>query len=196
MDSLFGARLVDLAPVRDVTLKVIAPFGNLKPGDAFTYSASSDAPMQWGAALKLNGGQVIAVDQDGRPALVAHQLGKGKTLLCAYPIEIYLANQPSAFDRKDQTQKIYQSLQEWAGIKAMVWTDDPSVEVSALNAKDHGYLVVVNHTAQSKQVLIRTSLPVRALSRLLADGKHTVTQQQSGWSLQIDPYDGAVLDWK
>jgi len=39
MDSLFGARLVDLIPVRDVTLKVVAPFGNLKPGDTFTYSA-------------------------------------------------------------------------------------------------------------------------------------------------------------
>jgi hypothetical protein len=196
MDSLFGARLVDQVPVHDVTLKVVAAFGNLKPGDTFTYSASSDTPVQWGAALKLNGGQVIAVDQDGRPALVAHQLGKGKTLLCAYPIEIYLANQPSAFERKDQTQRIYQSLQEWAGIKAMVWTDDPSVEVSALNAKDHGYLVVVNHTAQSKQVIIHTSLPVRALSRLLADGILTVTPQQAGWSLQLDPYDGAVLNWK
>jgi hypothetical protein len=77
-----------------------------------------------------------------------------------------------------------------------VWTDDPSVEVSALNAKDHGYLVVVNHTAQSKQVIIRTSLPVRALSRVLADGILTVTPQQAGWSLQLDPYDGAVLNWK
>jgi hypothetical protein len=196
MDSLFGARIVDLTPVRDVTLKVVAPFGNLKPGDTFTYSASSDGPAQWGATLKLNGGQVIAVDQEGRPALVAHQLGKGKTLLCAYPIEIYLANRPSAFEGKDQTQRIYQSLQEWAGIKAMVWTDDPSVEASALNAKDNGYLVVVNHTDQSKRVLIHTTLPVQAMSRVTADGRQTVTHQQSGWSLQLDPYDGAVLDWK
>jgi hypothetical protein len=196
MDSLFGARLVDLIPVRDVTLKVVAPFGNLKPGDTFTYSASSDGPAQWGAALKLNGGQVIAVDQDGRPALVAHQLGKGKTLLCAYPIEIYLANQPSAFERKDQTQRIYQSLQEWAGIKAMVSTDDPSVEASALNAKDHGYLVLVNHSGQSKQVSIQTSLPVRSLSRVMADGKQAVAHQQQGWPLQLDPYDGVVLEWK
>jgi len=196
MDSLFGARLVDLIPVRDVTLKVVAPFGNLKPGDTFTYSASSDGPAQWGAALKLNGGQVIAVDQDGRPALVAHQLGKGKTLLCAYPIEIYLANQPSAFERKDQTQRIYQSLQEWAGIKAMVSTDDPSVEASALNAKDHGYMVLVNHSGQSKQVSIQTSLPVRSLSRVMADGKQAVAHQQQGWPLQLDPYDGIVLEWK
>ena len=78
----------------------------------------------------------------------------------------------------------------------MVWSDDPSVEVSALNARDHGYLVVVNHSAQSRQVTIHTSLPVRTLSRVTADGKQAVVQQRAGWLLQLDPYDGAVLDWK
>ena len=196
MDELFGARLVDGAPAREVTLKIVAPLGGLKPGDTFTYSASADAMTQWTATLQVDGGQVIAVDQDGRPALVAHSLGRGKTLLSAYPIEMYLANQPAAFEGKDASHRIYQALREWAGIKTTVWTDDSSVEASALNAKDHGYLVVVNHSAQSKQVTIHTSLPVRTLIRVTADGKMAVPQQQSGWSLQLDPYDGAVLDWK
>jgi putative heme iron utilization protein len=109
---------------------------------------------------------------------------------------MYLANQPVAFEGKDASYRIYQALREWAGIKMTVWTDDTSVEASALNAKDHGYLVVVNHSAQSKQVTVHTSLPVRTLIRVTADGKQAVAQQQSGWSLQLDPYDGAVLDWK
>lgn len=196
MEELFGARLVDGAPAREVTLKIVAPLGALKPGDTFTYSGSADAMNQWTATLEVGSGQVIAVDQDGRPALVAHSLGRGKTLLSAYPIEMYLANQPEAFEGKDATYRIYQALREWAGIKPMVWTDDPSVEVSALNAKDHGYLVVVNHSAQSRQVTIHTSLPVRTLSRVTADGKQAVAQQGAGWILQLDPYDGAVLDWK
>jgi len=196
MEDIFGARLVDGAPAREVTLKIVAPFGGLKPGDTFTYAASADTLNQWTATLQVGSGQVIAVDQDGRPALVANSLGRGKTLLSAYPIEMYLANQPVAFEGKDATYRIYQALREWAGVKATVWTDDPSVEAAALNAKDHGYLVVVNHTAQTKQVSIQTSLPVQALSRVTADGKQAVTHQQSGWSLQLDPYDGAVLDWK
>ena len=196
MDGLFGARLMDHLLVREVTLRIVAPFGNLKPGDTFTYSASADAPEQWAATLEVHDGQVIAIDQNGKPALVAHQLGLGKTLLCAYPIEMYLANQPSAFEGKDATYRIYQALREWAGITAIVWTDDPSVEAAALNAKDHGYFVVVNHSPQSKQVLIQTSLPVRALSRVMADGNQPVANQRFGWSLQLDPYDGAVLDWK
>ena len=196
MEDLFGARLVDSAPTREVTLKIVAPFGGLKPGDTFTYTASSDTMNQWTATLEAGSGQVIAADQDGRPALVAHSLGRGKTLLSAYPIEMYLANQPAAFEGKDATYRIYQALREWAGIKAMVWTDDPSVEAAALNAKGHGYLVVVNHSAESKHVSIQTSLPVRSLSRVIADGKQAVMHQDSGWSLQLAPYDGAVLDWK
>ena len=196
MEEIFGARLVDSAPAREVTLKIVAPLGDLKPGEIFTYSASPDAMNQWTATLEVGSGQVIAVDQDGRPALVAHSLGKGKTLLSAYPIEAYLANQPIAFEGKDATYRIYRALRDWAGVKAMVWTDDPSVESAALNAKDHGYLVVVNHSAQSKNVLIGTTLPVRTLSRITADGNQTVVHQPSGWSLKLDPYDAAVLDWK
>jgi endo-1,4-beta-mannosidase len=196
MEEIFGARLVDGAPVREVTLKIVAPFGGLKPGETFTYSASPDAQNQWTATLEVGSGQVIAVDQDGRPALVAHELGRGKTLLSAYPIETYLANQPLAFEGKDASYRIYQALRDWAGVKATVWTDDVSVEASALNAKDHGYLVVVNHSSQPRQVLLQTSLPVRALRRVTAEGKQAVVRQQPGWSLQLDPYDGAVLDWK
>jgi hypothetical protein len=151
---------------------------------------------QWGAKLQVGSGQVIAVDQDGRPALVAHSLGRGKTLLSAYPIEMYLANKPLAFEGEDATFRIYEALREWAGIKATVWTDDPSVEASALNASNHGYLVLVNHSAQPKHVTIHTSLPVQTLSRITADGTETVTHETSGWSVQLDPYDGAVLDWK
>ena len=196
MEDLFGARLVDSAPAQDITLKIVAPFGSLKPGDTFTYSGSAGSMSQWTATLQVGSGQVIAVDQDARPALVAHSLGKGKTLLSAYPIEIFLANQPSAFEGKDATYRIYQSLCEWAGIKPVAWTDDSSVEVAALNAKDHGYLVAVNHSAHSRRVSIHTSLPVRALGRVTANGNAEMESGASGWSLQLEPYDGAILAWK
>jgi endo-1,4-beta-mannosidase len=196
MQDLFGARIIEGAPAREVTLKIVAPFGDLKPGDTFSYSASPDVQNQWTARLEVSGGQVIAVDQEGRPALVAHTLGRGKTLLSAYPIETYLANKSEAFEGKDATYRIYQALREWAGIQPLVWSDDPSVEVSALNAKDHGYLVAVNHSAQSRQVTIHTALPVQTLKRLNAEGKKLLMHQTSGWTLQLEPYDGAILEWR
>jgi hypothetical protein len=197
MEDLFGARLVDHVPVREVTLKVVAPFGDLKPGDTFTYSASPDAPEQWAATLEVKGGQVIAVDQDGRPALVAHELGKGKTLLCAYPIESYLANQPSAFEGTEQTHRIYQSLVQWAGVQRAVWTDESAVEASAITGRDHGYLVLVNHSGKLQHVIVHSSLPMHEVGRLDAEGRQPVHGDAgAGWSVDVQPWDGLVLDWK
>ena len=97
MESLFGARMVDANPKEEVTLKVVAPFGDLKVGDTFHYSVPSATPRSWGSILEVKGGTVIAVDQDNRPALVANTVGSGKTLLSAYPLENYLANAAGGF---------------------------------------------------------------------------------------------------
>ena len=49
----------------------------------------------------MDGGEVIAVDEKQRPALVAHKLGKGRTLLSAYPLEAWLGSQPEAFENHE-----------------------------------------------------------------------------------------------
>ena len=129
-------------------MKVVEPFGNLKPGDTFHYSVPAANPRYWGALLEVKGGKVIAVDQDGRPALVANTLGAGKTLLSAYPIEAYLAAVPSAFEKPESTHRIYQAFREWTGHKSQFSTDQPSVEAGSLNADHRGYVIVVNHSAR------------------------------------------------
>jgi endo-1,4-beta-mannosidase len=196
MEALFGARLVDSALVHEITIKMVEPFGRLKPGDTFTYGAPGDAMTLWPAALEVEGGQVVAVDQDGRPALVAHTLGKGKTLLSAYPIEVYLANRPGAFEGGDGSYRLYRALREWAGVRPRVWTDDASVEAAALNAADHGYFVVVNHAATGKHVRVETSQLVHSLAQVLADGKQELTQEGASWQVTLGPYEGRVLEWK
>ena len=67
METIFGARRVDTATVSEVTLKVLEPFGTLKPGDIFRYTVPAANPRVWGSLLDVEGGKVIAVDQDGRP---------------------------------------------------------------------------------------------------------------------------------
>ncbi len=49
MDELFGARLADHAPVRDVTLKVVVAFGDLKPGETFHFEVDASNPRNWPA---------------------------------------------------------------------------------------------------------------------------------------------------
>jgi len=84
MAGLFGASLCDHAPAEEVALRLMAPFGGLAEGTEFRYRADPSMLQAWPATLEVRGGQVLAVDGYGRPALVANQFGKGRTLLSAY----------------------------------------------------------------------------------------------------------------
>lgn len=196
MENLFGARLVDHAPVSGITLKVVTSWGGLNPGETFTYSAAADNPRQWAATLEVHGGTVIAVDQDGRPALVVNRLGKGRTLLCAYPLESCLANLPAAFDREENTWRIYQAFRDWAGVKPRFWANQPAVEAVSLDARDHGYVVVVNHGAKPQPVTITSALSLKSIRRITPDGEQAIVLKGSEWQLDLPPYGAAVCAWR
>ncbi len=196
MTSLFGARLQDTVTASEVTLKIVKPFGTLKPGDTFHFAVPAQSPRYWGSSLEVMGGTVIGVDQDGRPALVANELGKGKTLLCAYPIEAYLAVVPSVFEQPESTHKIYEGFRDWTGWKPLLRSDNPDVEVSALSGPGRGYAVLVNHSSQSRSVKIVTTLPMHGLQQVTPTGAKELTGGGGGWEMDLPPYDGAVVEWK
>jgi hypothetical protein len=197
MEQLFGARLKDRIPVQEVTLKIVAPFGSLQVGDTFHFVPSSEGADQWPAALELAGGAVVAVDQAGRPALVTNQVGKGKTLLSAYPIETYLAGKPAAFEAGEPAFRIYQAFREWTGVTTPFHSSDPLVEVSSLAAADHGYAVLVNHADTAKHVTITSAKPLRTVERLTPNSHNTtVPLSQGSWTVELLPYEGAIYSWK
>jgi len=196
METIFGARLVDTAVVSEVTLKVVEPFGDLRPGDTFHYSVPGAGPRFWGSLLEVKGGKVIAVDQDGRPALVANTVGAGKTLLSAYPIETYLANIPAAFEKAESTHRIYEAFRNWTGVKPAFHSDQPSVEVTSLRGSNRGYAVVVNHSAQAYKTTISTSLPVKSVRQIDAESSKTLPVDSSTWKMDLEPYEAAIVEWK
>ena len=196
MLSLFGARLVDRAVSSEVVLKFVVPFGDFKPGDTLRYAVPSAGPESWGTLLEVSTGKVIAVDQDGRPALVSNTVGSGKTLLSAYPLEHYLANVPAVFDKPEQTHRIYDAFRDWAGITPEFRTDQPAVEASSLAGDHRGYLVLVNHSDSLQHVSVASKLALRSMTRISADGGHALSASGSMWKIDLAPYEGAVVEWK
>jgi hypothetical protein len=196
MAPIFGARLVDRAPSSEVTLKMVAPFGDLKPGETFHYVVPDQSIGSWGAILQVSSGKVIAVDQDNQPALVTNETGRGKTLLSAYPLEHYLANVPAVFDQPENTHRIYQAFRDWAGIKPAFHTDQPSVEVSALNAGHGGYVVLVNHSPKTQNVTVFTNTQAHSINRIRPDGTQAIAIEGASWKMEIAPYDGEIVEWK
>jgi endo-1,4-beta-mannosidase len=196
MASLFGARLVDANVATEITLRVVAPLGSLKPGDTLRFVAPGDGARHWGALLDVEGGRVIAVDQDDRPALVAHTLGAGKTLLCAYPLESYLAVAPAAFEHEPALDRLYRAIREWSGVKPDFLTDQPSVEVVSLKGKKSGYAVLVNHSSETRRVNVHSSLPLTSLRHIRPEGPEPLELQDGGWRMELEGYDGVIVAWQ
>ncbi|HVN20670.1 MAG TPA: beta-galactosidase [Dongiaceae bacterium] len=196
MSSLFGARLVDRAVSSEVTLKFVVPFGDFKPGDTLHYAVPSAGPESWGALLEVSSGKVIAVDQDGHPALVSNTVGSGKVLLSAYPIEHYLANVPAVFDKPEQTHRVYAAFRDWAGITPEFRTDQPAVESSVLAGDHRGYLVLVNHSDSVQHVNIASRLALRSMTKISTGAGVALTASGSQWKIDLAPYEGAMVEWK
>ncbi len=194
MEDLFGARLADHAPAEDVRLSVVAHFGELVPGDSFCFRGSGK-PGHWPAVLDVKRGQVIATDQDGRPAVIVNTFGKGKTLVCAYPIESYLAGRPGAFEGEEGTHRLYQAFSRWAGVDPLFNTDQASVEVGALAGKDRGYAVLANHGPTPQRVTISSRLPVQRIRHVTAEGPKPIDVNDAKWQISIEGFDGAIVEW-
>jgi hypothetical protein len=196
MASLFGARLADRAVSSEVTLKFVAQFGDFKPGETLHYIVPSATTESWGTLLEVTTGKIIAVDQDGHPALVANTVGSGKTLLSAYPLEHYLASVPAVFDRVEDTHRIYEAFRDWAGVRPVFHADRPTVEVSTLNGDRRGYVVVVNHSDKTENVKISTTVAAPAVTRISPEGSKPITMEGPRWRMDLGPYEGAIVEWK
>jgi endo-1,4-beta-mannosidase len=195
MGDLFGASLADHASAGEVMLTFVAPFGDISSGAVFRYQADSNNPQHWPATLDVTNGQVIAVDQEGCPALVAHTYGKGKTLLSAYPLETYLAVLPSAFEHPEETHRIYRGLIQWAGFTPLFATDVPGVEVGGLIGDERGYAVLANHQPEKRSVTVTSHSPLKSIQSIEPDGKHPIPLNGSQWQMEISAYSGAIVEW-
>jgi beta-glucosidase len=195
MSEIFGARLADHSPVSEVTLKVVRPFGCLKVGDTFHYQGMSSEPRSWGATLDLAGAEVIAEDQNGAPAIVCYQAGKGKALLCAYPIEVYLAFEPAAFEHENPTYKLYRAFMEWAGIRPQVESNHPAVETAVLDRATGGYAVFTNHSPQAVEIQATTLMQGSEAFLLTENGKTKIAWEKGIWKLQIPAWNGCIVEW-
>ena len=155
----------------------------------------SGDPQHWPATLEVTDGQVIATDQDGRPALIVHSFGKGKTLLSAYPLETYLATTPSVFEHEENTHQIYRGLLQLADFTPLFSTDVPDVEVSALIGEGRGYAVLANHQPEKRSVTVTSSENLKTIQQIDPGGKRPITLNGNQWQMEIPEYGGAIVEW-
>ena len=195
MEELFGARLADRIPARDLKIRMVEPFGELKPGDEFTFAAGS-AAGDWGALLESRGGKVIATDQNGRPALIAHTFGKGKVLTCAFPIEKYLSRVPAAYEEGDNTHRLYLALAEWAGVQPLFRSDRAEVEAAALTGHGRGYVVLTNHSDLAQSVTLTARTHLQRVGLVTSEGATQIELHGNVFTVRVAPFGGEIVEYQ
>ncbi len=195
MAGLFGASMVDHDPLDEVALTFQRDFGDLKKGEVLCYQPAISNPKHWGVTLELAGGEVIATDQKGRPALVAHAYGQGHTLLCAYPLEAIAAAAPAAFEGREDTWRISLALADQAGVRALFRSAHPAVETGSLVGEGRGITVLANHSNAAVKTTLTSTLKVTSLARLLPEGRQAIAGKDGTWQVEVAAWDGAILEW-
>jgi hypothetical protein len=196
MQDLFGASLEDrIIPRGSVKIEMVEDFHGLKRGQSFHYQAGL-SPADMGYLLRVTTGRVMAIDQEGNPAIVAHSLGQGHTLLSAYPLEHYLAQTPAAFEGEESSWILYRALREYAGIVPLFDCDNPKVELGLLPRSNDGYLVAVNHGVEPARTSLTTTFSLEEVRELAPRGAQGLTHDEHSWEIDLDGFCGKIFHWR
>jgi endo-1,4-beta-mannosidase len=184
-NELFGVETV--AGEKDYgydSMKAVADWGSFKSGDCLELPGK-----KYSEALKVDAreAKVIMEFDDGFPALLVNDYGKGKAVLAAKPLEDGLLDIRNDYFVNNRLFSIYESLVDLSGIDRKFSCPTTQVEVGYLEKSETGeYLVIcINHDIKP----LNTVLEIKA-SCLTG---HKIVDAMSGKQLEVKQSDGAVL---
>lgn len=168
LDELFGVRhrlhygLVDPIEGEKVHLELVRDLGGLEAGTRLSFVVSGEPGARSYLPVEPLGAEVLAVDGSGRPALLEHRLGAGRTVLCTYPLEYIAARTPRV--NPESTWRLYSALADVAGVSRPVTVADPRVLVGTLR-QTHGDTTVFANCS-TDTVVVEPAVAVDARTAL------------------------------
>jgi len=194
--ELFGAHIADRAVWRsEVRLTFTEDFFGLRAGD--TFSIPAPAGLQGtGALLNVSGGRVVARDHEDNPALVVHDVGRGHTLLCAYPVEFMLGASPNHLEEGSLYWRLYRALKGLAGIQSPFRVEWPEVEVGWLSGAKRDYVILVNHTSSPVSGQVTAARSEGQAIHVLPEGAKPVEHTGNTWPFELPGFTGTLFEWR
>ena len=136
LPELFGVRhalrygLVDAIAGDEVAFRFVEDFGEIAAGTTLFFRVAGDLSARSYLPVQPTTARVVAVDGEGRPAIVRNAVGAGCAVLCTYPLEHLAARTPDA--NPESTWRVYSALATEAGVRRRVRVDDPRILVGLL----------------------------------------------------------------
>jgi endo-1,4-beta-mannosidase len=187
LNELFGLRqllqygLTNQIEVNDIVLTFVSELGDLGVGDTLTFKAAGNESSRSYLPVEATDAEVLATDQDGRPALLRRRVGKGSMIFCTYPIEHMAAKTARA--NPEDTWRLYAALSIDAGVERVLWVADPRVMVGRLVSEDQERAIVINLSAEQVEAALATNGATFAAQR----SDDTVDE------IRLAPFDVQVL---
>ena len=106
---------------------------------------------------EVTSGKVMLKMKSGQPALVSHQVGKGKTYLLGFCVQdTYFETwkNDDAGARK-QLRDLVSGIFKDAKINAHIYSSNPDIEASVRANSSEGYLFIINHEAKDPNTTVR-----------------------------------------
>jgi len=144
------------------------------------------------ALLGHGGATVVATDSKGSPLLTLNQLGQGRAVYMAAPIERALAQgDPYAAPApvSSMLRAVYGAVARAAGCGAPVDCDVPEVETALFLGEEDDILVLLNHSAEKVTAGLSLDRPVASIADVR--GGHPVAVGDAGFGVPLAP-NGAV----
>jgi hypothetical protein len=189
MLELAGCSIADRAPASETcVLRFVEPWGPLRRGDELALPAAPGDIHTRGMRVKVGDGRVVAVDDDGGPALVVAARGAGHTVTCAHPVELLLAALPDGHARAGaRWWALYAGLADLAGAREDAWAAHPDVASGVLRGEAGGLVALTNHG--DADVTTDVALPAAA-RRVGPDGEEPIDG-----GIALAAHDAALVVW-
>jgi endo-1,4-beta-mannosidase len=170
-------------PDGEVVFTLSRDFGTLPRGAKLAFRGAGTEQSRTCLPVRPDGAEVIAVDGQGRPALLLRRAGAGALILGTYPVEYLAAVSPDV--NPDGTSALYDALASYAGVRRPVTVDDPRVAADVLVHSDgRRFAWLVSHAAEP--VTVKPQLGAGSRLRALDDGA-------PAQSITLDPFGVGVF---
>lgn len=146
------------------------------------------------ALLSASGATVVATDALGSPLLTLHQVGQGRAVLIALPLERAMARQdawsiPAPVARF--AREVYGAAVRAAGCAAPVRVSAPELEVALFQGEQDDVLVLLNHAPSKVTAQVELERRVAAISDVRGD--RAVPVGGTAFQVTLDPNGASAL---
>lgn len=132
-------------PPGELTLSFVKEMPGIEEGEIFNFHPQGSPFHTAFCPLEARSAEILAIDEEGHPAIVRNEIGKGKVFFSAFPLELYEAERPEG-NKTSPLWRLYKAIAKEAGLESPFDFTNPSVEMEVLKEGEETLLWLINHS--------------------------------------------------